>query len=201
MDQIKIGKFISEMRKAQSLTQRQLADALNISDKTVSKWETGRGLPEVALMLPLCELLHINVNELLSGERLTAADYSQKAEENMMKLMKEKEESKKKIVLSLVICMIVIVAAVTLVVVAGYAEMGTLARVALIAVALVIVVAGIGVACVLDYDAGAYECKHCGERFVPDLKSYVMGAHTITRRQLTCPHCGKRSYCKRRLSK
>lgn len=70
MEQVKIGKFIHEMRKEQSLTQRELAEKLNISDKTVSKWETGNGLPEVALMLPLCELLHISVNELLSGQRL-----------------------------------------------------------------------------------------------------------------------------------
>lgn len=62
MEQVKIGKFIQEMRKEQSLTQRELAEKLNISDKTVSKWETGNGLPEVALMLPLCELLHISVN-------------------------------------------------------------------------------------------------------------------------------------------
>ena len=74
MDQIKIGKFIASMRKARSMTQRQLADELGISDKTVSKWECGNGMPEVALMLPLCDALHINVNELLSGERLDGAD-------------------------------------------------------------------------------------------------------------------------------
>ena len=81
MDQIKIGKFIASMRKARSMTQRQLADELGISDKTVSKWECGNGMPEVALMLPLCDALHINVNELLSGERLDGADYQKKAEE------------------------------------------------------------------------------------------------------------------------
>ena len=87
-------QLIAQMRKEQSMTQRELADRLCISDKTVSKWETGKGLPEVALMLPLCETLHITVNELLSGERLTAAEYQQKAEENMMDLVKEKEENK-----------------------------------------------------------------------------------------------------------
>ena len=78
MDQIKIGKFIASMRKEQSYTQRQLADLLGISDKTVSKWERGNGLPEVSLMLPLCECLHINVNELLSGQRLTAPNTKKK---------------------------------------------------------------------------------------------------------------------------
>ncbi len=70
MDQVKIGRFIAETRKAQNLTQRQLADALSISDKTVSKWECGKGLPEVSLMLPLCGALRITVNDLLAGERV-----------------------------------------------------------------------------------------------------------------------------------
>lgn len=90
MDQIKIGKFIADTRKERNITQRQLADALHISDKTVSKWERGKGLPEVSLMLPLCEELGISVNDLLTGERVTEADYQKKAEENMMDLMKEK---------------------------------------------------------------------------------------------------------------
>ena len=82
MDQYKIGQFIAERRKECGLTQRQLADALAISDKTVSKWETGRGLPDVSLMLPLCEALGVTVNDLLTGQRVEPADYQQKAEEN-----------------------------------------------------------------------------------------------------------------------
>lgn len=90
MDQIKIGRFIAAMRKEQNLTQRQLADLLQISDKTVSKWECGNGMPEVGTMLPLCEALHINVNELLTGERLNTG-YQEKAEENLVKLAQERE--------------------------------------------------------------------------------------------------------------
>ena len=85
MDQIKTGKFIAEMRKEQNMTQRQLADALLISDKTVSKWECGKGLPEVSLMLPLCDILKITVNDLLSGRRVSEGEYKMKAEENIMK--------------------------------------------------------------------------------------------------------------------
>ena len=89
MDLIKIGKFIADTRKEKNLTQRQLADALSISDKTVSKWECGKGLPEVSLMLPLCGILEITVNDLLTGERVSQLEYQKKAEENMMDLMKE----------------------------------------------------------------------------------------------------------------
>ena len=89
MDQIKIGKFIADCRKDKNMTQRQLADILEISDKTISKWECGKGLPEVQFMIPLCELLGINVNELLSGEKNSAGEYQKKAEENMLTLVKE----------------------------------------------------------------------------------------------------------------
>ncbi len=98
MNQIKIGRFIAKMRKQQCLTQREFADMLEISDKTVSKWECGNGMPELSLMLPICEILKINLNELFSGEKLTDADYKNKAEENMMNLIKEAEEMKKNIV-------------------------------------------------------------------------------------------------------
>ncbi|MDE6024090.1 MAG: helix-turn-helix domain-containing protein [Lachnospiraceae bacterium] len=91
MDQIKIGKFIANCRKEKNMTQRQLADILGISDKTISKWECGKGLPEVQFMIPLCDLLGINVNELLSGEKLSADEYPKKAEENIMTLVKENE--------------------------------------------------------------------------------------------------------------
>ena len=111
MDQIKIGKFIAEERKAKKYTQRELADKLNISDKTISKWERGNGFPEVSFLFPLCNELEITVNELLSGERLQAMDYKKKAEENMVK---KAQERKKKIIMSAMVGVLVIVAAVPL---------------------------------------------------------------------------------------
>ena len=106
MNQIQIGRFIAASRKAQGLTQRQLADKLGISDKTVSKWERGKGLPEVGLMLPLCASLDITVNDLLSGERVSGTNYQKKAEENMMNLMKENEENKRWMILSVILSLI-----------------------------------------------------------------------------------------------
>lgn len=96
MDQVKIGKFLSELRKEQGMTQQQLADAIGVSNKTISKWECGKGMPEISSITPLCQTLQINVNELLSGERLPEDGYSKKAEENMMNLIQETEISKKK---------------------------------------------------------------------------------------------------------
>lgn len=92
LNQEKIGKFIAE-RRAQDLTQKQLAEQLNVSDKAVPKWETGRSMPDNSILLELCQVLDINVNELLSGEKLSDDNYHGKAEENMMILMKEKQNS------------------------------------------------------------------------------------------------------------
>ena len=98
MNQAKIGRFIAEMRKQQGLTQREFAELLGISDKSVSKWECGNGMPDISLMLPICGILKINLNELFSGEKLTDADYKMKAEDNMMKLIKEAGSMKKNII-------------------------------------------------------------------------------------------------------
>ena len=101
MDQTKIGTFIAALRREQSMTQKQLAQRLGVSDKTVSKWETGRGLPEISIMLSLCETLHISINELLSGEKLDEASYREKAEANIAALMQRR--SQKEVALHVVI--------------------------------------------------------------------------------------------------
>lgn len=96
MDQVKIGMFIAGLRKEQEMTQKQLAERIGVSDKTISKWECGNGLPELSTIPELCNVFKINMNELLSGERLAEKNYSKKAEENMMILMKETTEQKRK---------------------------------------------------------------------------------------------------------
>lgn len=199
MDQIKIGKFIAEIRKEQNFTQRQLADILSISDKTVSKWECGKGLPEVSLMIPLCDALQITVNDLLTGERVSEVDYQKKAEENMMNLIKENEENKKRMALSIICGVITIIAVCSLVVIASYIAIPTIARIALIVFAIITAVAGIGAAAMLEVKAGYYECPHCKALFVPTMGEYVKGYHTLTKRKLKCHECGKTGMCKHRI--
>ena len=201
MDQIKIGKFIADERKRKGYTQKQLSEKLEISDKTISKWERGNGFPEVSLLLPLCNELEITVNELLSGERVSEEDYRKKAEENMVNLVREAQESKKKIILSAIVVGLTIIAALPLFMISGLLEMENWLRVTIIIIGGVVFFGGIAVACVLDRDAGAFECPECNNRFVPDMKAYVMGPHTITKRKLVCPHCGAHKYCKKVLTK
>lgn len=201
MDQIRIGRFIAEERKRKGYTQRQLSEKLGISDKTVSKWERGNGFPEVSLLLPLCGELDISVNELMSGKRVSEEDYRKKAEENMINLVKETQENKKKIVLSAMVAGLTLVAAVPLFILSGALIIETWLRIILIVLGAVVMVTGIVIACVLDRDAGAFECPECHNRFVPDMKSYVMAPHTVTRRKLVCTHCGAHKYCKKVLTK
>lgn len=94
LDLIKIGSFISNVRKEQGLTQKQLAERVGVSDKAVSRWETGKGLPDTSIMSDLCEALGININELLSGERLDADTYSGKAEKLMVDLVRDAQKNR-----------------------------------------------------------------------------------------------------------
>lgn len=87
MDLISIGKFISEQRKLKGYSQVELANKLNISNKTISKWERGNGFPDVSLLLPLCEELDISVNELLSAKKLQESEYHERAEENLIQVI------------------------------------------------------------------------------------------------------------------
>lgn len=123
MDQMKTGKFIADMRKAQGLTQKELAEKLGMSDKTISKWECGNGMPDNSIMIELCDILHINVNELLSGERLSSENYSQKAEENIMNLIQNTDaterNSKRSFITSLVGVIALIIAIGFIVIISG----------------------------------------------------------------------------------
>lgn len=198
MNQIQTGKFIAAMRREQALTQRQLAEALGISDKTVSKWETGKGLPEVGLMLPLCKKLNISVNELLSGQRLTEETYKQKAEENIMALMGERKKNQRRMLWSVMIMLATFLIAFLIVLVAVNFEMPRLAQQLLIAAALMVTVLGEVFLCTVDRTTGYFQCGNCNELFVPDGKTYFKGAWSA---RFTCPHCGKTGKCKRRMER
>lgn len=200
MDQEKIGQFIASLRREMALTQRELAEKLCVSDKAISKWECGKGLPEVSLMLPLCEVLGITVNELLSGERLENESYQARAEENMTALLRERTENKRKLLLEFVVILITMLSSVTIILLSGLLALGTPLRILLIVIAFVVMVGGIAVAAVLEMTSGYFECPRCGTYFSPTKTAYIMGMHTVTRRHLRCPHCGKKSWCRRRLS-
>ena len=96
MNQEKIGKFIANLRKEKNMTQQELAKKLGVTDRAISKWENGRGLPDYSLLQDLCDALSISINELFTGEKISKEDYKTKAEENMSKLINDNYSEKKK---------------------------------------------------------------------------------------------------------
>lgn len=200
MDQGKIGIFISDMRRKQNLTQRQLADKLSISEKTISKWECGKGLPDVSLMLPLCKMLGISVNELLSGELINEQEYRENAEENLLHILKEKEESKKKLIISFISAILGVTVMTVMILVANYIGNSSL-KILLVVFGIIVFAIYFINAVVLDFDTGIYECKYCKYKFRPTLFSYLFSPHTMLKRYLNCPNCGRNGYFKHKLLK
>lgn len=110
-----IGKFIQEIRKEKGLTQKELAELIGVSDKTISKWENGNSSPDTSMLMSLSEALEITVNELLSAEKISPENYSMKAEETIMTLMKENEAGKRRHLISQIIGLLLIILAFVLI--------------------------------------------------------------------------------------
>ena len=203
MDLNKIGKFIAEERKKQNYTQKQLADILHVSDRTISKWECGKGFPEVSLLQPLCDALRITVNELLTGERLDRENYMEKAEQNMVYLVKEKRDNRIKLQLILLMGIISIISFVTLIIVVNtYTEViSGSAKGILIFIACAIFMIGIIAMMEGGRTFGYYKCFGCGESFVPEFLNFATGMNIVAMRRMKCPCCGKRNWCKKVLTK
>lgn len=202
MDQIKIGRFISERRRAVNLTQMQLAEMLNITDRAVSKWECGKAMPDSSIMLALCDILKITVNDLLNGEVVTMENHSKKMETTIVELVKEKESKDRLLlifewvigVLSLIVLMVPIILGALL-------PIEEWQRVVIVFSGFVPGFAGFMFCTRIEQVAGYYECRHCGHKHVPTYLSVNMAMHIGRTRYMKCPKCGKRSWQKKVISK
>lgn len=202
MDQVKIGKFIAECRKRNNLTQMQLAEKLNITDRAISKWENGKAMPDSSIMLDLCKELKINVNELLSGEVIKMDNYNEKAEELLIEMKKQKEEADKKMLqLEWVIGYMSSLTFLTLVFVASYVEMADWLKIILIVFGAISFAVGMGHGIRIEQTAGYYECAKCHHKYVPEYKSVFWAMHMGRTRYMKCPQCGQKSWNKKVLSK
>ena len=202
MDQVKIGKFIAGCRKQNNLTQMQLAEKLGITDRAVSKWERGKSLPDAAIMLDLCALLNITVNDLLSGEVISMDNQNKRTEELLLEMAKQKEESDKRLlfgeILVGVLCIIVMLA---LTVIASVCPMEEWLRITLILIGLFPFLVACPFMLKIEQTAGYYECKECKHRYVPSYKSVFIAPHVNRTRYMKCPECGKKSWQKKVLTK
>ncbi len=202
MDQIKIGKFISACRKNQKLTQAELAEKLGITDRAVSKWETGKSMPDSSIMLTLCEILKINVTDLLYGEVVTMDNYKNKTEDLLIEMKKQKEDSDKKLLSSeIFIGTFAVIVLLSFTFAASFFTMPDYLRIILIAAGFVICLIGLFYALRLEQVAGYYECRDCKHRYVPDYKSVCFSMHINRTRYMKCPECGKKTWQKKVVTK
>ena len=185
MDQIKIGKFIAFCRKQKGLTQMQLAEMLGITDKAISKWERGIAMPDTSIMLELCEILGISVNELLSGEKIGMENNNQKNEQLLLDMAKELEKKDKTIWTTMWVIMIVSIAALLAsIFVAAFLIPEGPWQLVMILGATVVFLIPCFYALKLEVSVGAYKCKNCGHEFVPTYKEVLNAMHMGTTRYL-----------------
>ena len=202
MEQEKVGKFIAACRKEQGLTQAVLAEKLGITDRAVSKWENGKSMPDSSIMLDICALLKISVNELLSGERLDMDNYKELAEENLMQLQKQEEAANKRMLsLEVVVGYMASVSFFAMIFTASFVEMAAWIRAMLIVTGLIIFTVGMYHCLKLEREVGYYECQDCGERYIPSMKAVVFAPHMGRSRKMKCPYCGNKNYHKKTLTK
>ena len=205
MDQIKIGKFIAAKRREQGLTQAELAERLSITDRAISKWENGRSMPDSSIMLSLCKELKISVTDLLYGEVVSMDNYNEKLEKQLLEAVKQKEDSDKRLltlewVVGILSCVVLIVP----IIIGSYLPENAIEdwqRTLLILSGFIPCFVGFAFAIRIEQVAGYYECRHCGNKYVPSAKSMWLSMHMGRTRYMKCPKCGKRSWQKKVVSK
>ena len=202
MDQVKIGKFIAECRKKANLTQMQLAEKQKITDRAISKWENGKSLPDSSIMLDLCDVLSISVNDLLCGEVVTMDNYNKELENNLLEMIKQKEQADKRLLsVEVFIGITATIVLFALIFVAALIQMEAWLKISLIVFGFILFLAGCFYALRIEQVAGYYECKHCKHRYVPTYKAVNMAMHMGRTRYMRCPQCEKKSWQKKVLSK
>ena len=202
MNQVKIGKFIAECRKNKNMTQAELAEKLNITDRAISKWETGKGMPDSSIMLDLCNELKISVNELLSGEMISVENKNEKQEQLLLDMAKEVEKKNKIIWTSMWVIMGVSFTALfagisisTFLIPEGVWQLVTILGIC------VVFLIPCFYALKLEVSVGAYKCKNCGYEIVPTYSEALWAMHRGFTRHLRCPKCNKRTWCKKIIKK
>ncbi len=201
MNQAKIGKFISERRKAINMSQFQLAEKLGVTDRAVSKWETGKSMPDSSLMLELCSILKISVNDLLSGEVVFMEDYNKELEKNLIEAIKQKEQADKRLLaLEWVVGIFSIIILFIPIIIGALLPMEDWLRMIIIFSGFIPAIIGICFAMKIEQVAGYYECKECGYKYVPTFKAISFAPHLGRIRYMKCPNCGKKSWQKKVLS-
>ena len=195
-------KIYCRAQKGVNLTQMQLAEKLNITDRAVSKWETGKAMPDSSIMLALCDILQITVNDLLCGEVVTMDNYNKEMEDNLIEILKQKEEADKRLLrLEIVLGIISVLPLIAAIIVANIVPMEEWLASVIVLISLFPLLIATPVALKIEQKAGYYECAKCGHKHVPPYKSVFLAMHMGRTRHMKCPKCGERSWQKKKISK
>jgi len=202
MDQNKIGKFIGFKRKEKNITQSELAEKLNITDRAISKWENGVCLPDASIMPDLCKILDITINDLFSGEVVDMKDNEKRLENNLLEMVKIKE-SRDKELLSMEIFMGIIMTIVMLfcIFIASLVNMQDWLRIMLIIIGIIPFIFGVFYAIRIEQIAGYYECDNCHYKYIPTYKKVLFATHVNRTRKMRCPKCNKKTWHKKIVTK
>ena len=202
MNYSKIGNFIKNERKSKKLTQAKLAEMLFVSEKTISKWENGNGIPDTSSLPKLCEILGVDLSELLNGEKSSTKNSNQKNEQLLYNITEELESKNKIIWRAMWVIMTVsIIALISGLLIARFLILeGVWQLITIIGFSVVFLIPCFYVL-KLEVSVGAYKCKNCGQEITPSYKQALNSMHIGTTRYLKCPNCKKRSWCKKVLNK
>ena len=195
MNKVKIGKFISKCRKDKQLTQEQLAEMLNVTNKSISKWENGICMPDSGIIPELCEILNITINDLFSGETVDVKNKEKKLEENLLDMIKLKQEKDKQLLnLEIFIGISFTIIFLICVFIAAFVDMKDIFRILLIVFGFIPFLLGCLYALRIEQIAGYYKCDKCDNKYVPTYKSVLFAAHVNRTRKMKCPNCGEKSW-------
>ena len=202
MDQQKIGKFIAQCRKDQGLTQMQLAEKLGITDRAVSKWETGKSMPDVAITLELCDTLKITVNDLLNGEIVSSEQYNQKLEQRTLDLIAENAYLGKralKLTRLLNLFLFILSAAILAIneLLYAYDDPWVLwVLLGLLILDIIALLTNISLTRVYR-DVGYFQCPHCGHAHMPGYWTIFFSLCGYFKGRFRCPKCSQKGWHQR----
>ena len=201
MNELSFGTRIAELRNISNITQLELAEKLGVTDRAVSKWETGKSMPDSSLMLELCEILNITVTDLLVGE-VVSMENNKQNEKLLLEMIKQKELTDKNMLRSAtIIGLFATIILLLLIMIAAVAEIKDWIRVLLVVLGFIIAFVGFFFALKIEQVAGYYQCKKCGHMHVPTYKEVNLAMHMGRTRYLKCPRCNQKSWHKKVIGK
>ena len=199
MNQVRIGKFISKCRKKKGITQNELAELLGITNRAVSKWETGICMPDAGTIPELCQILDISISDLFSGEKIM--ENNKDSEKFILKLVKEKaERDKQLLILEILIGILSTSVLVSFILLASFINVSVYVKFIIILCGIILFAVGIFYALLIERIAGYYECSKCHHKYIPTYKQILFSMHAFRTRYMKCPKCKCSSWSKRVIS-